>query len=89
MIPIRRMVWGNVCPVCQVQFHSRLRLVQHVAYEGHACRVSFLESESLELPVDFIKQLDAIDARQSRASKRAGFPERHTVVPALFSLPAP
>ena len=83
LIPIRRMVWGTRCPICSVQFHSRPRLIQHLAYDAQVCRREFLDGEPLELPDEVIKRLDAIDAVKARSNRRAGLPERFAFVPAL------
>jgi hypothetical protein len=83
--PIRLMVWGSLCPVCAVEFHTRPRLVQHLSFDGRSCREEFLAGEPLELPIDFIRQLDAKDAVLARQNRRAGLPERQAVLPALPS----
>jgi hypothetical protein len=82
MHPIRRMVWGSLCPVCGIQFHTRPRLIQHLAYDSTSCKAVFLDGEPLELSVDFIRTLDAADAVKARTNRRAGLPERFAEVPA-------
>ncbi len=82
VIPIRQMVWGNKCPECGVEFHTRARLIQHLAYDAKLCRASFLKSEPVVLPLALVKELDARDASTSRSMRHRGLPERHALEPA-------
>ena len=83
MHPIRRMVWGSKCTECNVQFHTRPRLIQHLTYDNVKCRTSFLAGEPLELSIEHIMKLDAADAAKAKANRRAGLPERFADRPAV------
>jgi hypothetical protein len=74
-LPIRTMAWGSRCPLCSVEFCSRLRLIQHLAYDSKSCRTEFLDGEPLSLPMEVIKALDKRDAEGARADRRAGYPK--------------
>lgn len=87
MHPIRRMVWGSLCPICHVEFHSRPIFVQHLAYDGKSCREVFVDGEPFELSTDFIRQLDTIDVKVARANRRPGLPETQAVVPVMTVVP--
>ena len=82
MNPIRRSIWGSKCPVCEVQFHTRPRLLQHLSYDSASCKAIFLDGEPVVLPLELVLQLDAADAAKSRANRRAGLPERFADCPA-------
>ena len=84
---VRRMIWGTKCPQCNVEFHSRPRLLQHVAYDGVSCRLSFLESEPYELSLEQTKQLDEADAVAMRILRNRGLPQKLAVLPAMLSSP--
>ena len=82
-MPIRTMVWGSRCTECQVQFFTRPRLIQHLAYDSVLCRRTFMEGEPLALDPLVVKELDKRDSAMAKANKRAGLPVRHAFMPAM------
>ena len=64
-----------------MQFHTRPRLIQHLTYDNVVCRSSFLAGE--ELSVEHTRLLDAADAVQAKANRRAGLPQRFASKPAV------
>jgi hypothetical protein len=81
--PIRTMVWGSKCTECHLEFHTRPRLIQHLAYDNAGCRASFLDGEPLELPRETVDALDLADSKRARAHKAVGLPIRFADIPAL------
>ncbi len=78
---------GSRCPYCDLKFGSRPRLLQHMSHDKPSCGATLMERKPLLLPGDIVRDLDARDRLVSRASRRAGLPERLALVP-VFVGPA-
>lgn len=82
-LALRSAVWGSLCPSCGIQFGTRARLLQHMAYDQPLCGQLLMESEPLLLLAEVVQSLDARDAAVSKANRRIGLPERFAAVPAI------
>ncbi len=82
-LALRAVVWGSCCPSCSIEFSTRARFLQHMAYDKPACGRLLMESEPVLLPDELVKSLDARNAALSRSNRRVGLPERFAAVPAL------
>ena len=67
----RDYVTGSQCPICEVEFHSRLRVLRHLK-KVPACRESILAGEVPQCDPEAIARADAADAEEMRLAKRAG-----------------
>ena len=80
---LRAMAWGSRCPQCEVEFHSRPRLLQHLGFDAPACRAAFLDSEPLMLEPGVVETLNERDRVAARANKALGLPAKHAAYPAV------
>ncbi len=66
-----------------MQFHSRPKLLQHLARDSARCRVSFLDSEPLVLPKEIVATVDKADTSSARSNRAVGLPIRFAGIPAV------
>ena len=78
-----------VCPVCQVDFRSRLRLVTHASNSRvrsktrqHTCRDVILSGILPKVPIDELGRLNARDRDARRAASKAGHSHEIARLPA-------
>ena len=66
--PWRQFVAGSCCPVCQKQFHTRARAVDHMAHRAERCRQAIQQDPDLfpKLETDIQGQLDQQDQQERR-----------------------
>ena len=83
-----RLHYGDTfCPICMMQFHSRVRLHNHVQYRSKICRMQLL----LMGPVISTEEADSLDAIQrleSASLARKGI-RSHKAILYTFRLPGP
>ena len=81
--PIRQRVAGSQCLVCNVDFCSRPRLIQHLSHDSKSCKALFLASEPVVLTSEEVQMLDDQDREATRASRKLGRSIRFAVRPAV------
>ena len=71
---IREFVDGSgICPVCETNFHTRLRVLAHLSDKRRTKCSSALQSGTFErLPSTEVTRLDQADAQARRAARKNG-----------------
>ena len=66
--PWRQFVAGSRCPVCQKQFHTRARAVDHLAHRAERCRQAIQQDPDVfpKLETDIQAKLDQQDQQERR-----------------------
>ena len=62
----RRMVDTTICPMCLMQFHTRTRVVEHLAKDNHRCRAAL----SLTPPLLTVEQAAALDEAEAHRRRQ-------------------
>ena len=72
--PWRQFVAGSCCPVCQKQFHTRARAVDHLAHRAERCRQAIQQDPDLfpKLETDVQGKLDQQDQQERRKAVKQG-----------------
>ena len=72
--PWRQFVAGSSCPVCQKQFHTRARAVDHLAHRAERCRQAIQQDPDLfpKLETDIQGKLDQHDQQERRKAVKQG-----------------
>ena len=70
-VPIRAYVDTVHCPVCMVNFGTRIRVLHHLRRAANLCRPIIISRFS-RLPVEQVALMDAHDAKNIAAGKRLG-----------------
>ena len=72
--PWRQFVAGSCCPVCQKQFHTRARPVDHLAHRAERCRQAMQQDPDLfpKLNTDIQRKLDQQDQQERRKAVKPG-----------------
>lgn len=83
----RQMVETTWCPICLVQFHTRMRCVQHLSIDSTSCRECLLEA-GVFLTRARADELDCDDRAHNRHLHKRGHAPTKAELPA-FRLPGP
>ena len=79
---IRRRIQSTTCPCCLQDFHTRERVLNHLAEKSERCRAMVLATQP-ELAPEVVQALDQTEAIRLRAARRAGWRRSHAAVPAV------
>jgi len=69
---IRSLVATSVCPICSVQYHSRLRAVQHIQ-RSFGCKLSLLSGEVEPPTAEALAQADKDEQAWRVTCRRNGW----------------
>ena len=72
----RLLVTTTFCEICLVEFHSRQRLINHVAEKSEVCRNCY-HLLGLSLTPEEANTLDSIEAAHSKENNLKGLPRNH------------
>ena len=85
--PIRRYFDDTVCPVCVLQFRSRIRIFNHLQYRSRVCRIYLMLSN----PIISQETANVLDFKQREFAKvqaRKGY-RNHKAHLLTFRMPGP
>ena len=73
----------SICPICMMQFHTRVRLIEHHRYKGKK-RQCLANVYIVKDPInpETVRDIITRDAEQSRALSRAGYRRTKAQAPA-------
>jgi len=83
----RLLVSTTFCEICLLEFHSRQRLLNHVAEKSDICRQCY-HLLGPKLTLEQANEMDAYEAAHSQANKAKGLP-RHQAKELCFRLQGP
>ncbi len=75
IVSMKQYVLGSACPICLVDFRSRVRAVHHLRLRGdasNACRTAILGGAVLPADPAALAEADAIDKVARRAARATG-----------------
>ena len=77
--PIRRKLSGTVCLSCRKDFHTRTKLLNHVAYRVQSCKTYY---ESLpDIDTQIFEQLETKESLRVKRLVKGGFNRNFHYIP--------